>query len=453
MRARFFWITAVVVLVLAALAAFGLKAWVSAYLRSPEFRQLVESRASGALRSDTTISPLVWSGSSVFSEQIEARGPAGSPLATLDARQLRANVNWRSVFDGAWRIERLDITRLDARLRADASPGERLTDLPSTDREPPRPTRASGWLPSRFEIGEVVVQDANLAVSGAAEIRRTELTVRPDGSGWTFDGRGGEIDLPQMPGLAIDTFRLRLQDSVWFVTEAAMRSGEAGRVALSGEIGGRDQPVDLRAEWTQLDAAALLDNVWRERLRGQVAGVADFTGGGGKPIVTTGRYVVTEGSLEGIPMQKQIARFTRSPQFERIPLHEWSGDFVVESGVTTVKNFVLESRGLVKVTGDIRIGADRSLQGKLRIGVTPQTLQWLPGSRERVFTESQNGYLWTDLTIGGTIDQPTEDLSDRLIAATAEEVIDVGVQLLDEAPEKARDAVKDIYDLFSPLLR
>ncbi len=453
MRARFFWITAVVVLVLLAVAAVGLNGWVSSYLRSSEFRELIEARTSEALRAETTLSPLVWSGSSVFSEQLASGGTPGSPLSSLEAKQLRANVNWRSIFDGAWRIERLDVTRLDARVRRSDGNGSRLTDLPATPATTRKAAPWRSWLPNRFEIGEVVVQDANLTVPDAASLRRTELTVRPDGSGWTFDGRGGEVDLAQLPGLTIEQFRLRLQEDVWFLTEASLRRGEAGRIELSGEIGGPRQPVNLRAEWNQLEARDLLDNVWRERLQGQVAGVADFTGGGGKPIRTAGRYVVTEGSLEGIPMQRQIARFTRSPQFERIPLHEWSGDFVVEEGATTVENFVLESRGLVKLTGRIQIDADQSLRGTLRIGLTPQTLHWLPGSRERVFTDSENGYLWTDLEVGGTVENPTEDLSDRLIAATAEEVIDAGVQLIDEAPDRARDAVKDIYDLFSPLLR
>lgn len=442
------------VVLIAVVGLVAVKFWVDSWLRGPEFRELIEARTSAAMRAETTLEPLQWAGSSVFSARLEAQGELDSSLRSLDARQLRGNVDWRAIFDGAWRIERIDVVRLDAEWRADSARQAPNVEIERTGGATPRRRSMFGrWLPRRFEIGEVAAQSANFSVAGAGSVRETELTARPEGSGWIFDGRGGEVDLPRMAGLEIEQFRLRLQQGVLFVTEASLRAGEAGRIELSGEVGGEDRPLALRAEWKQVDCAALLDTTWRERLRGKASGSADFTGGGGTPVSTSGRFVVTDGSLEGLPVQAQIAKFARTPQFERMPIHELSGDFVVAGGDTVIRNFLLESKGLVKVEGDLRVGADRELDGTFRIGVTPQTLSWLPGSRERIFTESRDGYLWTDLRVGGTMDEPTENLSTRLAQATVDEVIDTGIELINDAPEKARETVKDIYDLFAPLLK
>ncbi len=453
MRARFFWIGATVVVLIAVVGLVSLKVWVDGWLRGPEFRELIEVRTSAAMRADVTLDPLQWAGSSVYSARLEALGNADAPLKSLAARQLRGSVDWRAIFDGAWRIERIDVVRLDAEWRGNGVRRDRSEPAVGAQSVPRGRSFFDGWLPRRFEVGEVAVQSANLAVEGVGSLRETELTARPEGSGWVFDGSGGQIDWPRMAGVEIEDFRLRLQQGILFVTDASLRAGEAGRIGLSGEVGSADRPVALRAEWTQVDCSAFLDTTWRERLRGKSSGNADFTGGGGDPLRSTGRFVVTDGSLEGLPVQAQIAKFARSPQFERMPIHELSGDFVIVGGDTVIRNFVLESKGLLKVAGDLRVRADRTLDGTFRIGVTSQTLRWLPGSRERIFTESRDGYLWTDLRVGGTMDDPTENLSTRLAQATADEVIETGVELINDVPGKARETVKDIYDLFAPLLQ
>jgi hypothetical protein len=244
-----------------------------------------------------------------------------------------------------------------------------------------------------------------------------------------------------------------LQQGVLYVTEVDLRSGEGGRLAVTGEVGGPEGPFAIRLEWTGVDSAALLAPEWRERLSGKVSGDVDLTGREGREALAVGKFLLTEGTLVGLPMQREIATFTRSPQFERIPLHEVSGEFVVDGGRTVVRNFVAESKGLLRLEGEVRIGAGGELAGDFQIGVTPQTLQWLPGSQERVFTESRSGYRWTSLTVGGTVVRPTEDLSGRLAGATVDEAVAVGTRLLEEAPERARDAVGEVLDILAPLWR
>ncbi len=450
MRARWFWVVVILAVGVVALLV-GLNLWVKGYLRSEAFRALVEARTSQALRASSVYEPFQWTGSTVFSNELEAVGIGDGPLIKLTAQQLRAGVNWRAILDGAWRVDRLDVARIDAELgvggRQVGVRVERAVEVGA------RESAGGGWLPRRFEIGEVAVADLNIGVRGGGRVSNSRLTVEPDGNGWVFTGQAGRLTLPGRDALEIESYRLRLQEGVVYVTDAELRSGANGRVSVTGEVGGAGGPFAVRLEWAAVDSRALLPAEWQDRLEGTVSGTVDLTGREGREALAAGEFTLTEGTLTGLPMQREIALFTRSPQFERIPLHELSGAFVVDGGVTEVRNLVAESKGLLRLEGVVRIGPGGALAGDLQIGVTPQTLQWLPGSRERVFTESRGGYRWTSLEVGGTLDRPTEDLSGRLAAATVDEAVEVGTRLLEEAPERARDVVDDVLDLFVPLLR
>ena len=56
----------------------------------------------------------------------------------------------------------------------------------------------------------------------------------------------------------------------------------------------------------------------------------------------------------------------------------------------------------------------RRLRGTIRLGLTREYLDWLPNPEE-VFSRKQDGYLWTNVRLFGTIDDPGQDLSPRII--------------------------------------
>ena len=118
-----------------------------------------------------------------------------------------------------------------------------------------------------------------------------------------------------------------------------------------------------------------------------------------------------------------------------------------------ITNLVAESKGLLRLEGNCTIAAGGAISGTLRVGVTPQTLQWLPGSRERVFTVVQNGYVWTDVEISGSLQDLREDLSSRLAAAMRDETIDHGARAIQELPDAARDGARGVLDALIPLIK
>lgn len=442
---RRLWIALGCLAALAVLTAIGASLWIRSYLRSAEFRQLIAARTSQALKADVTLDPLTWSGSSVFTPQVAASGARSSVLARMEADEVRAEIDWRAIFNGAWRVERIDIQQVNATLQ----PPEKAE--PSAEPAPSAPLPARrGLLPNRFELGEIHAIEANVDLNGVGAVRKSALDARPDGRGWIVDAAGGTLAFAGRPPFDIDSVRLRVQEDAVYLTEARLRLGKGGEVFASGE--NTSAGFDFQAEWKGVDAAGLMDSFWRKRVSGKVSGHAHATGKPGTQPVTAGDFFLSDGSLQGLPLQSSIATFTNSPQFERIPLHEVSGKFRNEAGSTDVTDFVMESRGLIRVEGRCREDAAGRLDGVFQVGVTSQTLRWLPGSREKVFTDSRAGYQWTSVRVTGTMQSPQEDLSPRLLRAAGEQVIEEGAKAIDQVPGNATDVLDKAVDILAPLI-
>ncbi|HRJ71012.1 MAG TPA: hypothetical protein PLS03_02240 [Terrimicrobiaceae bacterium] len=441
-----------VVIVAAVAAVIGVSVWIQGYLRSEDFRKLVAAKTGEAFRSEAVYRPFRWSGASVFSDSLEATGDPGSIVQSLKADQVRAEVNWRAILDGAWRVDRIDVVNFQGTFRP-GSPAAPDSG-PSTQR--PEPSGLKGMLPKRFELGQLNIADARIGFQ-AADARtllvldNSALLVRPDGAGWTIEGTGGNLAVDPLPVLTVTTFRSRIQGPVFFLTDARFQIGESGKLSAAGEFAAASK---VSVEWNQVNIEPFLTPAWRSRLSGVVAGKADLSWPEAGPAAgqASGTFRLTEGLVQNIQVLEKVATFTGAPQFRRMPLQELSGQFVWKNGILALSSLILESKGLLRVEGVCTIAAGGAVDGTLRVGVTPQTLQWMPGSRERVFTTAQNGYLWTDVRIGGTVQNIEENLSARLANAMKDEVIQQGTRALEALPGPAREGAKGLLDALTPLI-
>ena len=439
---RIFWITAGIVLALVVVALVGGSMWVGSYVRSDAFRALVAGATGQAFDATAGFEPLRWTGSSVYAESAKLEGRSGAALNKMEARQLRAEVNWRAAFSGAWRVDEISISRLDG----EWIPAPKQSGIAEAreQRTPSTPAGIAALLPHRFELGVVKVGAASLAFGGV-KIADAALSIKPDGAGWLFQGSGGELWLPWPPALAISSFRARKQGGDFYLTEGNLRLGENGKVSVSGESSGGGK---LQVSWEGVKTADVLAGEWRKRLEGIVSGNALIA----FPDRATGAFLLRDGRLENVPLLATVAEFTGNPAFRRMPLQEISGDFTRENGRLHIKNFSAESKGLLRLEGEATIGQSGELEGHFQIGVTPQTLHWLPGSRERVFVTDRSGYIWTDLKVGGTLEHPTENLTPRLATAMGNAVIDQGTGLIKDVSPAAAEGVKGVLDMLRPFV-
>ena len=166
----------------------------------------------------------------------------------------------------------------------------------------------------------------------------------------------------------------------------------------------------------------------------------------------SGSLTLAQAQLEALPVLDQIALFTKTQQFRRLALNKVSADFRQEKGKLEVRNFVAESQGLIRIEGGFAV-VNGMIDGTFQVGVVPTSLQWLPGSQERVFTQQRAGYLWTPMRLSGPLSKPGEDLSPRLIAAAQGAIIQGVENSVRDTIQTGKDAAKGALDFLMPLFK
>lgn len=420
----------------------GANIWVQSYLRSDAFRAMIEHKTGLALKLKAKYRPFQWSGSSVYSDQFAG----GEGTGDISAQRIRASFNLRSILDGAWRINDLNIGRLDTV----------FSSKPAADHPIPPPDPVTGWrsyLPHRFELDRITIGDANFTWGtnspGSGALQGTALNATPANKGWNITAKGGKLLMKKFPELSLQDAKIRTQQGSLYITESHLRTGENGNVQISGERS-EDGDLNMEVQWEKVPAQSLLKDPWDNRLSGTFEGNAKIKSTGGSEAVIKGKFLLTDGLLQGIPMQTQIANYTRQPEYERLPLQQLSADYVIRAGKVFINNLVAESKGLLRVEGECIVDHEETITGTFKVGVTSQSLRWLPGSQARVFTVSQNGYLWATVHVGGTLKNPHEDLSSRLIAAATGQVIDSAAGMIVNPVKTTKDVIKDAAHAILP---
>ncbi len=450
-----------VLLVLGIAGVIGGKLWIESYIRGTAFREFVSNKAGTSLHATGQFAPFQVSGLNFFCENFQAQGTADSAFADLRLEELRAEVSARRFFDGIWQINQISLQRLDVNLD-----GPRLASRKQIEaHQLAAPTSTGGgWLPNRVELAGATVREANLswgAAPATGSFKGTQLKVVPGSQGaWSIAADAGRLQFPGLPAFDLKSAQILYRQPALFVQSAELElvrnahdkaasgvfSG-IGPVRLSGEIVPNEK-VDLRIELGNLSVTPLLSEDWRARLHGNLTGEINIRGplGQGRRPNATGKVQLIGGQLEALPVLEKIATFTQLLQYRRLALTKATADFRHEAGTLTVHNLVMESANLIRIEGGFTI-TNGLIDGVFQVGVTPASLQWLPGSREKVFTEIRGGYLWSPMRLSGMANDPKEDLSARLTAAVQGAVIDQVGNAVDTTIKTGNDAAKGILDL------
>ncbi|RYD84477.1 MAG: hypothetical protein EOP84_05380 [Verrucomicrobiaceae bacterium] len=431
-------------LVVALIAAVLIgKSWMESYLRGGEFRAFVSDKAGDTLRAETQIAPLNISGQSFYTDGFTARGTSDAWFSELQLDQIRAELSTRRFWERVWQVEQVSVQR--ARITID---GERVPERVKSGSAsaPKAPSLFATWIPNRVEVGSATIRETEIQWKGGAA-SGTHLQIKQQDEGWNIQGEGGRVVHGALPPLEVGTLKLRYREPALFVQDAELRQVTGGgTVRVNGEVQFGDK-VDLTAKLDGVTMTPYLAGDWRARVHGKVSGevrVQSSLPAQGSPILS-GTLAVSEGQLEALPVLEEIATFTRTAQFRRLQITRAGGDFRQEAERLSVQNFAAESEGLIRVEGSFTI-VNGQIDGSFQVGVTPASLQWLPGSQARVFTVSRGGYLWTPLRLTGPVEKPQEDLSPRLVAAAKGAIIEGAEGAVRDAAQTARDAVKGAID-------
>lgn len=174
------------------------------------------------------------------------------------------------------------------------------------------------------------------------------------------------------------------------------------------------------------DMHRILNDDWKKRVTGKLYGRMQLIGNGGDITSATGSFTMQDGVLEGLPFLSQLPIGNTYP-YRSIELEKAECQILYPSNSSKIQDAWLIDKinissrdGSLLVRGHVLIGKDRSLGGTLTIGIPKNTLAALPLSQEeltgKLFTASGDdaAYLWLNMNLHGTLDNPQEDLSVRI---------------------------------------
>jgi hypothetical protein len=440
-----------VLVVLGVLGAAVLYGTIRGYLHSDAFRRFLSAKVSQAADVDGQFTPFTWDGLAVETSSFEATGKGMFHSVKLDG--LHTEVGLGGLRRGVWEIQSSRVQRVEVQMDGRAGDGKPMI---SSER-PPKPSSPAQkpWLPTEVEvqgaeIGELVVL-ANLD-HGPVRVDGMRLKMEPGGAknAYRIEAADGRIQPPPglVPELRLERAKMRYQDGQVFLNSASASAWQNGRLETSGEWDSASGRYSFQGDVSGVKCEDLLDESWAKRFTGDVK--SDFSAENlSGELVARGRLTILNGTLTALPVLDALAAYADTRRFRVLTLSEAHSDWRWKNGELFLSNLVLGSEGLVRLEGSLYLRGE-TLDGSFRLGLAPGTLASIPGAETDVFVAGERGLMWATLRISGTLADPKEDLTDRLVAAaglrmfdvipeTGEKVIRFSRSLLGDTPSKTVD--------------
>lgn len=428
--------------VIAAAVVFGV---IRSYLHSDSFRRFLSVKASDVAGVEGEFEPFRWDGLAVDSPVFKGSGQG--MVKDLRIEGLHTEVGLGGLGRGVWEIQSSRVQRLKVTVDA-RKPG--VPPLPAReDAPPPLPARdQKGWLPKKIElkgldVGELLVSAA--LEQGPVSVSGVRLHVEPGETKKSFliTATDGRITPPPgiVPELRLNQAKLRWQDGDCFLSEATAGIWKDGLIQANGEWSQGTGIYSIEGSLRGVKCEEVFNEDWSKRFTGNL----ESTFGAGNPsnkLDVRGSLTIHDGVLTALPVLDALAAYSDTRRFRILSLSTAKTDWRWNKDELFLSKLVLASEGLVRLEGAIHLRG-RELDGSFNLGLAPGTLASIPGAETRVFSPGPHGLLWTPLRITGTLDDPKEDLTDRLIAAAGLRMFDVIPETGEKVIRFTRSVVKD----------
>ncbi|MFT4176888.1 MAG: hypothetical protein QM627_09550 [Luteolibacter sp.] len=422
------------------------------YLHGEGFRKFLSEKVSRSAGVKGEFGAFEWSGLSVATEGFHAEG--NGRLRKLDADRLHMEVGLGGVGRGVWILKSTVLDRLELELDPKAETGRKKEREAKEDTPAVKRAKRSPWLPDEVELADLDFRQVTvrtLTTSGmvAAENVRLRARQAPGTKSFSVDLSGGRFSLPMkhVPVLHLDEAKLRIQPDMAFLAHAGLRAEGGGRVDAQGEWEKASKRVEVDGNLSGFRLENLLDENWARRLQGDVSSSFRLRADRDAELSSEGDLVVKNGVLTALPVLDVLAAYADTRRFRSLPLSEARAHWEWKKGELRLSGLVLESEGLIALEGSLAV-KDRKMEGEFQLGLAPGILAGLPGAERNVFSPGARGLWWTPVRVSGSVDDPKEDLSDRLIVAAGvrlfeflpdggAKVLKYGGDVLGETPEEA----------------
>lgn len=420
--------------------------WMQSFIKSDAFRVMLAAQLSRATGSTASLEALNWSGNSLFVPKATLLPEHGQAWKQIEADGVQSGLDFSGIRRGVWSIPNISMDWLRMEMRDPQTPpaATEPTSDPTSLIKPHAPSWFSAWIPKRTEIGNVEVQSFEFTPAkdtSGVRVTGLKLNAKPasDNGAWLLRGTDGKLILTGVEEpFRITSTSARLDAKLMALNDLSARWIGDSEVTARGDL-----PFDHAKSWSfsghysNLDLRHLLGTGWRERIAGVLEGDYEASSQAPAPLLLKSKVAVKSGIVQNFPVLDRIADFTRTERFRRVVLDTATGDVQRQGETTKITNLLLQSNGLMRIEGELTLDG-LNVNGTLFVGVLPETLRWIPGAQGQVFTETRSSapsFVWTTVHLTGTMDDPREDLSNRLLAAAGKALIDAPLGIVTKGVE------------------
>ena len=335
-------------------------------------------------------------------------------MKSLDARGITATFDPWGVFVRQWRFSDVRVQSGDVEIQVYKANPEAA---PKAFGEP----WFAIFLPKRVYLKKIESDHANVTWRFRGEqagFFGTQLLITPHGPDFEYVATSGRLKMALFPDLDLRRAHLLITKTLITVYDINLASNSSSEESIHAQANagiGKDRSVDFKANFNAVPIRPWLPVEWKGRLKGSAFGDLHWTGTDPKLENSSGEgsLRIRKGRIDEVPLLEKLAELAQKKSFEHLALNECSLGFGWKYPKIDIKNISIEERGKFRIEGELSID-QRRLRGTIRLGLTREYLDWLPNPEE-VFSRRQNGYLWTNVRLFGTIDDPEQDLSPRII--------------------------------------
>jgi hypothetical protein len=332
-------------------------------------------------------------------------------MKSLDAHSITAKFDPCGVFLRQWRLEGVHVQSGDVEIQIYEAY--------------PEPVRPKPWfsifLPNKVYLKKIQSDQANITWRFRGEqagFFGTQLLITPNGRDFEYVATGGRLKMAIVPGLDLRRTHLLITKTLLTVYDLDLASDSHSEesIRVQGRAGlSQDKSIDVKANFNSVPVRQWLPEEWKGRVKGSAFGDIHWTGKDPKPETSSGEgsLRIDNGRVDDVPLLNKLAELAQKKSFERLDLNECSLAFGWHYSEIDIKDITVEEKGKFRIEGDISVNR-RVLRGTIKLGLTREYLDWLPNPEE-VFSRRSSGYVWTDVHLSGTIDDPRQDLSQRII--------------------------------------
>lgn len=428
--------------VIGGLLVLGVAAWyqVLAYMQGESFRRTLEEQLGRLLQARRVglSSALSIDGERVNEEGLFVENAgllrtarAGRVSMEIDRSALlgrRLNIRKISVEEAELLFEQKEVKKAKLKKTASAAKNTQPAATSTPGKEPKKPFFSlQGW-----EMELLECKDTELTYRRGGEdysLQGCTVTTTPlKKGGWQHTAENGRLHTPfaMLRGAGVRTASVQQDAGGLNLTDCRI-------MLYPGEMRVRAHQDAAMQKWSanialnKASVTPLLRGDWKRRVTGELYGKATLAGEPAGVTAGEGTLSLQDGVLEALPFLSDLPAEGGYPyrhlELDKAecrlsfpyaaPEHNIAEAWLFDNINIRAKN------GLLRVNGHVIIGTDGALGGTLTIGLPKHSVQSLPMAPmlQGLFNaQGEEGYLWLNINLSGTLDEPEEDLSVRCAA-------------------------------------